>query len=90
MKKPALLFSIVLAMAVSGVCEDTVYNRYTVGIHFDTNISGGHYTPEKLVQLAISTGLDAVVFCDHDRMDVEYGFPPLENLVKKTIGSMVA
>lgn len=85
MKASLLSIVFILTAAVLGICQDTLYNRYTVGIHFDTNISGGHYTPEKLVQLAVLTGLDAVIFCDHDRMDVEYGFPPLENIVKKTI-----
>ena len=61
------------------------YECYQVGIHFDSNISGGHYSPEKLVGFALENELDAIIFCDHDRMEAEFGVPPLRNIFHKKI-----
>lgn len=82
----SLLILILSIFAVSNAfAQDSTLNMYSVGLHFDTAISGGKYTAERLVQMGLEAGLDAVVFCDHDRMEVEYGIFPLRNLIKKRV-----
>jgi len=85
MTKKVIIFFAALTIFSQKAAAQTAgqYHRYAVGIHFDTEISGGHYAPEKLVQMALDNGLDAVIFCDHDRMEVEYGLQPLRNIAKK-------
>ena len=86
MKKTLLYISILQFLIVYSVeAQDDAYLHLIVGIHFDSNLSGGHYTPEKLVQMGIAQKLDAIVFCDHDRMEVEYGLQPFESIVKKKL-----
>jgi len=82
-----LLTTIITVLTVSTLVfsQSDEYNRYVVGIHFDSDISGGYFSPEKLVEFAIENELDAIIFCDHDRMSVEYGIPPLRNLIKKRV-----
>ena len=65
------------------VSAETEYLCLQVALHLDSNVSGGRYSPEKLVDMAEQAGLDALIFCDHDRFGVEYGIPPFRNLIKK-------
>jgi len=84
-RRAIFLLLLVLLSLIEAAAQTSEYRRFIVGLHFDTSISGGHYTPEKLVQMSQENGLDAIVFCDHDRMQIEYGIQPLRNLIKKTI-----
>lgn len=50
-----------------------------------TTFSDGSFDVESLARLAVNRGFDVLCFNDHDRMVMEYGFPPFRNLVKKKI-----
>jgi len=52
-------------------------------IDLRSNFSDGAYDVETLVRTAKERGFSVVVINDHDRMALEYGLPPLRNLVKK-------
>lgn len=50
-----------------------------------TIFSDGAYDPEYLVQLAKEKGAEALFINDHDRVVMEYGLPPLRNIIKKRV-----
>lgn len=81
--------SVPFLLIIHGLCfadgGNEFYDCYQVGIHFDSNISGGYYPPDTLIEFAIDNKLDAIIFCDHDRMEAEFGIPPLRNIIKKKI-----
>jgi len=52
-------------------------------IDLRSNFSDGAYDVETLVRMAKERGFSVVVINDHDRMALEYGLPPLRNLVRK-------
>ncbi len=52
-------------------------------IDLRSNFSDGAYDVETLVRMAKERGFSVVVINDHDRMALEYGLPPLRNLLKK-------
>ena len=52
-------------------------------IDLRSNFSDGAYDVETLVRMAKERGFSVVVINDHDRMAMEYGLPPLRNVVKK-------
>ena len=83
MKKSLLVFIVYILSPIFLTAQVPEYHRYAVGIHYDTIISGGYFTVQELLGYAAENKLDAVIFCDHDRIRVEYGIPPLRNLVKK-------
>lgn len=78
---PALLLVWVLA----GYCQATQYQRFIVGLHYDSNVSGGILPPHQMVKLSIDNRMDAVIFCDHLRKEVEYGINPLRKIVRKKV-----
>jgi hypothetical protein len=49
-----------------------------------SNFSDGDHSIEELAKLAQSRGFGALIICDHDRLVMEYGFPPFRHLLKKT------
>ena len=50
-----------------------------------TEFSDGVYSVEELVKLAKSKGIEILIINDHDRYSLEYGFWPLERILKKKI-----
>lgn len=52
-------------------------------IDLRSDFSDGAYNVETLVRMAKERGFSVVVINDHDRMAMEYGLPPLRNVVKK-------
>ncbi len=78
---PALL----MIFAASGFSQSSPYQRYAVGLHYDSNVSGGMLPPEQMVQLSIDNRMDAVVFCDHLQKEVEFGLRPLRKILKKRV-----
>ena len=53
-------------------------------IDLRSNFSDGIYDVETLVRMAKERGFSVVIINDHDRMAMEYGLPPLRNVVKKS------
>ena len=49
-------------------------------IDLRSTFSDGDYSIEELARLAQSRGFDAIFINDHDRLVMEYGFPPFPNL----------
>jgi len=91
-KNLALICSIVLAAALAAstvAAADAQPEARTdvppaLGlIDLRSNFSDGAYDVETLVRTAKERGFSVVVINDHDRMALEYGLPPLRNLVKK-------
>jgi len=58
-------------------------NCYQMGFHLDSAISGGRYSISELSEIAVANNLDAIIFCDHDIIEIEYGAAPFRNLIKK-------
>ena len=54
-------------------------------IQIYTTVSQGGHSIEETAAIAERCGLDAVVFTDRDILYWEYGFPPLKNILKKTV-----
>ena len=52
-------------------------------IDLRSDFSDGAYNVETLVRMAKERGFSVVVINDHDRMAMEYGLPPLRNVIKK-------
>jgi hypothetical protein len=52
-------------------------------IHVYSTFSSGKYSIEKLVSKAKTKGLEVIILTDHDLVRMEYGIPPLRNLIKK-------
>src|SRR3989338_4988718 len=50
-----------------------------------TEFSDGVYSVEELVKLAKSKGIEILIINDHDRYSLEYGFWPLERILKKKV-----
>ena len=52
-------------------------------IHVHSTFSSGKYTIEQLVSKAKDKKLEVLVLTDHDLVVMEYGLPPLRNIIKK-------
>ena len=52
-------------------------------IHVHTTFSSGKYSIEQLVSNAKEKKLEVLVLTDHDLVVMEYGLPPLRNIIKK-------
>jgi hypothetical protein len=52
-------------------------------IHVHTTFSSGKYSIEQLVSKAKDKKLEVLVLTDHDLVVMEYGLPPLRNIIKK-------
>jgi hypothetical protein len=61
------------------------YQQVAGLIDLRTTFSDGAYDVEHLVQLAKRKGFRVLVINDHDRMAMEYGFPPFRNILKKRV-----
>ena len=52
-------------------------------MHVHTTFSSGRYSIEQLVAKAKEKDLEVLVLTDHDLVVMEYGLPPLRNIIKK-------
>jgi hypothetical protein len=74
----------------TGQTTTQTYEQLPALIDLRTTFSDGEYDPETIVQMAAGKGFKVVIFNDHDRVMMEYGLPPLRNLlkVKKELNSI--
>lgn len=61
------------------------YIRLKVGIHFDSQVSGGRYSLDELGSIIHNSNLDVAIITDHDNMKVTYGIKPFQNFLKYSI-----
>lgn len=61
------------------------YTQVAGLIDLRTTFSDGELDPDTLVGLAKERGFRVVVLNDHDRMVMEYGLPPLRNIIRKRV-----
>ena len=52
-------------------------------VHVHTTYSSGSYSIEQLVSKAKDQNLEVLILTDHDLVVMEYGLPPLRNIIKK-------
>ena len=64
-------------------CAD--YQQVAGLIDLRSTFSDGAYDIETLVKMAKARGFEVIVINDHDRMVMEYGFPPFRNLIKRKV-----
>jgi len=69
--------------AASADCAD--YQQVSGLIDLRTTFSDGAYDLKFIVELAREKGFRVLVFNDHDRMTMEYGLPPFQNIMKKRV-----
>ena len=74
----------------TGQTTTRTYEQLPALIDLRTTFSDGEYDPETLVRMAAGKGFSVIVVNDHDRVMMEYGLPPLRNLlkVKKELNSI--
>jgi hypothetical protein len=74
----------------TGQTATRTYEQLPALIDLRTTFSDGEYDPETIVRMAAGKGFNVVIFNDHDRVVIEYGLPPLRNLlkVKKELNSI--
>ncbi|MBN2438712.1 MAG: hypothetical protein JXL20_08940 [Deltaproteobacteria bacterium] len=85
-----ILFAATCLLPVSPppACGQTTpvpYEQVPALMDLRTTFSDGDYDPEALVQMALRKGFSIVFLNDHDRMVMEYGFPPFRNIVRKKV-----
>jgi hypothetical protein len=61
------------------------YQQISGLIDLRSTYSDGAYDIESLVSMAINRGFEVLIINDHDRMVMEYGFPPFRNLIKRKV-----
>jgi hypothetical protein len=64
--------------------QPMMYEQSPALMDLRTTFSDGDYDPEALLQMALRKGFSIIFLNDHDRMVMEYGLPPLRNIVKIT------
>jgi hypothetical protein len=80
-------FSLVLIVALSlpvvvGAAE---YRQAAALIDIRSTFSDGAYDIDSVVELAKKRGFEILVINDHDRMAMEYGLFPFQNIIKKRV-----
>jgi hypothetical protein len=68
---------------LKGVVGD--YIQVPAATDLRTTFSDGTYSVEELVKNAKSKGIEILIINDHDRYSLEYGFWPLERILKKKV-----
>lgn len=79
---------LVLIISAGGFIQDvraSDYQQFAGLLDTRTTFSDGKYSIEELVLLARQRGFNVLFINDHDRMAMEYGLPPLRNILKKTV-----
>ena len=86
-KKIIPSISIILLFFVFYITESygTDYQQIAGLMDLRTTFSDGAYDMEQLVLLAKNKGFSVVFINDHDRVAMEYGLPPLRNLIRKKV-----
>ena len=79
-----LLAPIIIPSFVKSACAEE-YIQVTAAADLRTEFSDGVYSVEELVKLAKSKGIEILIINDHDRYSLEYGFWPLERILKKKV-----
>ncbi len=64
-------------------CYGEEYTLVPGSVHVHSTISNGEKTPEEIVTLAQESGIEAVIFTDHDTMRWAYGLSPLRRIIQK-------
>ena len=72
----------------AGPIHTQPYHNVPGVIHLDSNISGGHFSPEELIHIVQQNGLRVAIITDHDTMRWEYGFGPLRSLMAWISGNL--
>ena len=85
MKNKLIILFLFLTNILFSANGSATYYRLKVGIHFDSNVSGGKYSLEELASHIARTDLDAAILTDHDNMKVSWGFEPFDKFVKYSI-----
>ncbi|MCP4253199.1 MAG: PHP domain-containing protein [Candidatus Scalindua sp.] len=66
-------------------CHAEQYKLVPSVIHIHTTIGNGENTPEEIVEIARESGINVVIFTDHDTMKWTYGVPPLKTIIQKVV-----
>ena len=81
-----LVFILVLCTFLTAgapFCDGSEYLQVRGLMDLRTTFSDGGYDVETLVGMARERGIGAVILGDHDLVVMEYGMPPLRNVLKK-------
>ena len=78
----AIFLACILLYCPSVLGEDMVLVPSAVNL--DSELGGGTLSPEEIIQKVRDAELKVAIFADKDNNKVEYGIPPLRNLIKKT------
>ncbi|MCX5841213.1 MAG: hypothetical protein NTY16_07145 [Deltaproteobacteria bacterium] len=78
-----LLLSGIFLLAWTSLSRSADYQQLPGLIDLRTTFSDGAYDVETLVYMAKERGFGVVILNDHDLMVMEYGLPPLRNLISK-------
>lgn len=78
-----ILVSIGVLYSSPGLADD--YIQVSGLIDLRTQFSDGAHSLEYLIQLAKKRGFDVLFINDHDRVVLEYGLRPLQNILKKRV-----
>ena len=78
----AIFLACILPYCPSVLGEDMVLVPSAVNL--DSELGGGTLSPEEIIQKVRDAELKVAIFADKDNNRVEYGIPPLRNLIKKT------
>ncbi len=80
----AIVLTAILAAWPAQAADARPDTRPVLGlIDVRSNFSDGAYDVETLVRMAKERGFTVVVINDHDRVAMEYGLPPLRNVIKQ-------
>jgi hypothetical protein len=82
-----ILYIIAIILIITGIRPSFAADYQQIAGVMDTRttFSDGKYSIEELVLLARQRGFNVLFINDHDRMAMEYGLPPLRNILKKTV-----
>jgi len=83
MKTISIIFTLLFLHPLQVSASDHI--QMTGVIHVHSTYSSGGETIAELVTKANQAKIGALVLTDHDRVVMEYGFPPFRNIVKKRV-----
>ena len=67
------------------ICNAEQYKLIPSVIHIHTTIGNGENTPEEIIEIARESGINVVIFTEHDTMKWTYGVPPLRTIIQKVV-----
>lgn len=77
----SLLFLLFSANTIPAASKE--YIKLPGVIHVHSQFSSGTYPIETLARKANTKGIEVLILTDHDLVAMEYGVPPLRNIIKK-------